>query len=58
MTIVGHSIRIGAASTVAAVGIEDHLIKVLGRWNSSCYERYIRVSMDAIKEAQNRMIMS
>ena len=54
----GHSIHIGAASTAAAVGIEDHLIKVLGRWNSSCYERYIRVSKDAIKEAQNRMSMS
>ena len=34
----GHSIRISAASTVVAVGIEDHLIKELGRWNSSCYE--------------------
>ena len=54
----GHSFRVGAASTAAAVGIEDHMIKVLGRWNSSCYERYIRVSTTAINEAQNRMSLS
>ena len=40
-TYSGHSFRIGAA-TSAAAGIPDHLIKTLGRWESSAYQLYIR----------------
>ena len=38
----GHSFRIGSATSAARVGLEDSLIKSLGRWESSAYQRYIR----------------
>ena len=36
-----HSIRIGAATTLAAKGAPDVFIKNAGRWLSDCYQRYI-----------------
>ena len=35
----GHSFRVGAATTAAALKIEDSVIKTLGRWESSAYVR-------------------
>ena len=40
--ISGHSFRIGAATTAAEHGVEDSAIKVLGRWRSNTFQRYIR----------------
>ena len=37
-----HSFRIGAATSAALAGVPDHLIKVLARWSSDAYLRYIR----------------
>ena len=47
----GHSFRIGAATT----SVEDHLIKTLGRWSSSCYTRYIRTSPTVVQAAQQSL---
>ena len=35
----GHSFQIGAATTAGSVHVEDHLIKILGRWSSDAYCR-------------------
>ena len=44
----GHSFRIGAATSAAQAGLEDSLIKMLGRWESSAYQRYIRTPRDRL----------
>ena len=39
----GHSFRIGAATTAAEKGVDDSIIKTLGRWESLAYLQYIKV---------------
>ena len=51
----GHSFRKGAATVCASVGVADHLIQSLGRWNSDCYKTYIHVSHASIQEAHRKM---
>ena len=45
----GHSFRAGMASTAAAVGKEDSLIRTLGRWESLAYLIYLRLPRDNLQ---------
>ena len=38
----GHSFKIGVATTAAVRGLQDSLIRMLGRWGSVTYQHYIR----------------
>lgn len=51
----GHSFRIGAATTAAAVGVEESLVKTLGRWQSSAYLLYIRVPRERLVSVSKRL---
>jgi len=44
----GHSFQIGAATTVAERGVQDSLIRTMGRWERSAYLLYIRTPRDKI----------
>ena len=54
----GHSFRIGAATTAAERGIEDSVIKMLGRWESSAYQLYVRASQQALATVSRKLVTS
>ena len=55
VNISSHSLRIGAASTAAAMGCPKWLIQNMGRWASDCFRSYIRISDATIAEASRTL---
>ena len=41
LQFAGHSFLIGAATMAAMVGVEDSMIRTLGRWHSTAFLQYI-----------------
>ena len=51
-----HSFRIGAATSAKAAGISDTHIKMLGRWESSAYQQYIRTPREQLATLSRQLI--
>ena len=52
----GHSFQIGAATTAAACGLPESLIKTLGRWESSAYMLYIRTPQSTLCAVAQKLV--
>ena len=54
----GHSYRSGSATSAAMAGLSDWEIKLLGRWSSDAYHRYIRAPPTLLQGFALRITMT
>lgn len=52
----GHSFRSGAATAASKQGVEDSVIKMLGRWKSSAYQLYIKTPREQLASISKRLL--
>ena len=49
-SVSSHSFRIGVATVATRMGVPDHLIQAMGRWNSDAYKLYIRTPAESLAQ--------
>lgn len=54
----GHSLRRGGATSLHLRGISEQTIKMLGRWRSDAFRRYIDSPIEQLRLAQTQLIQS
>lgn len=54
-TIASHSFRIGGATLLCSLGVPDATIQILGRWSSSAFRAYLRISDDLVSRIHGQM---
>jgi len=50
-----HSFRSGGATALMAAGYDIAYIKMMGRWSSNCFERYLRLDISAVQDMARAM---
>ncbi len=50
--------KTGAATSAAARGVPDHLIKMLGRWQSEAYQLYVRSPPESLAAVSAQLVQS